>query len=584
MGRDDAWDDMGPDSSDGDPTHSLELQIVADSFHAVTDGSVFDRLMENWDRRLSQASYGSDDAPGLGQLRRHYRVVEDLLGRLDAPPSLDAVDAVVLNSEAPTMVLTPDLRVMAINDAGRARFASEQGTQANLAWLDDDARKGLRDFARGQSGRGNRGYAVSRMVGDNSQVEQVEFFPLSGHEGNDPYFVARVLRLPWQVAMDSMLVEAFGLSEAEIDVARHLFEGYTVAQIALLRATSEGTVRNQIKSVFFKTEVNSQANLVRLLAMLSHRSQAMAGDSSMNWSDPFGREVTITDRHGRKVAYSWLGDPDGKPALLLHGIVNGFLYPPAFERALQDHGIKLFAPHRPGCGNSQRDPDLGLAKQIGESVLALCEQLGLTGIPVLTVSSVTVPAILLAASPANPFSAVIATGRFLPFTKARLERMNRKTRTLIWAACHAPWLARVFARVAYRQIQQHGTDWYIKQSFETLPFDRMTAYHPDLLPLFRNACAFSFMQSPDPFFEDFSMRDLDVRKTIGDVGVPVHWVLGDVDIYRGERGRDLLDTQEEIDDFLSRNSLASFERIPLAGEMMIYQQPVAVVERLAQFL
>lgn len=60
------------------------------------------------------------------------------------------------------------------------------------------------------------------------------------------------------------LAKIFGLSPAEEDVANTLSNGLSVKEVADRRNSSEETVRKQLKSVFAKTGVNSQLELVRL--------------------------------------------------------------------------------------------------------------------------------------------------------------------------------------------------------------------------------------------------------------------------------------------------------------------------------
>jgi DNA-binding CsgD family transcriptional regulator len=59
----------------------------------------------------------------------------------------------------------------------------------------------------------------------------------------------------------------FDLSPAEARVARLLLEGKSVAGIAAESKVGENTVRAHLKSIFAKTGVNRQAELVRLLAL-----------------------------------------------------------------------------------------------------------------------------------------------------------------------------------------------------------------------------------------------------------------------------------------------------------------------------
>ncbi|MFP5462760.1 MAG: helix-turn-helix transcriptional regulator [Gammaproteobacteria bacterium] len=64
----------------------------------------------------------------------------------------------------------------------------------------------------------------------------------------------------------AILVEAFGLTSAEAQVARLLAEGHSMQDIASQRGVSLETVRSQVRAVFAKTDTRRQPDLVRLLA------------------------------------------------------------------------------------------------------------------------------------------------------------------------------------------------------------------------------------------------------------------------------------------------------------------------------
>jgi DNA-binding CsgD family transcriptional regulator len=63
-----------------------------------------------------------------------------------------------------------------------------------------------------------------------------------------------------------VLQELYGLTPAQADVARHLFLGETVESTADTLGVSPNTVRSHLKQVFTKCEVQSQAELLHLLA------------------------------------------------------------------------------------------------------------------------------------------------------------------------------------------------------------------------------------------------------------------------------------------------------------------------------
>jgi DNA-binding CsgD family transcriptional regulator len=66
-----------------------------------------------------------------------------------------------------------------------------------------------------------------------------------------------------------LLRRAYGLSAAEAAVALALVSGDSPADIADARGVSRETVRNQIKSLFVKMDVDSQIHLIRTAARLT---------------------------------------------------------------------------------------------------------------------------------------------------------------------------------------------------------------------------------------------------------------------------------------------------------------------------
>ncbi len=62
-----------------------------------------------------------------------------------------------------------------------------------------------------------------------------------------------------------LLGELFGLTLAESRLVRALLQGVSPSQYALRQDLSQNTVRNQLKSIFEKTDVRRQSDLVNLI-------------------------------------------------------------------------------------------------------------------------------------------------------------------------------------------------------------------------------------------------------------------------------------------------------------------------------
>jgi len=66
-----------------------------------------------------------------------------------------------------------------------------------------------------------------------------------------------------------LLTSSFGVTSAETDLAIALLSSMTVSEHAHHRGVSKHTVRNQLKSLFQKTDTNSQVQLLASLRRFS---------------------------------------------------------------------------------------------------------------------------------------------------------------------------------------------------------------------------------------------------------------------------------------------------------------------------
>ncbi len=325
-----------------DDTSDIDLTLIADSFRAVSDVGAWDNLIASWDRKIAAAGLGENRLAGETQIKEQYKVLASLLERVGLPTARDPLEDAVGSVPEPAMALSQKLRVVAINAAGRAAFNIEQGQFADLSWLESDQHASFRQYAAAPLEGRNGQYSIIRTHWQDGRSGYAELFPVSLAGTSGQFIVVRELTIAWTRAMEAVLIEAFALTNAEVETARNLFSYVDVAKIADARGVNIRTARLQLSSIFGKTNTASQADLVRLLVLLAARLSAKDGQRRLHWSDPLGNERHIVRPDGRKLAYTWMGDPDGRPALFVPGIVNGYLYPPEFENTLRAKRVKLY--------------------------------------------------------------------------------------------------------------------------------------------------------------------------------------------------------------------------------------------------
>lgn len=88
-----------------------------------------------------------------------------------------------------------------------------------------------------------------------------------GHAAAAAYIVVIYAPSEQRTITAEVLLEIYGLTRAQADVARRLYAGLSVEETATELKLSLNTVRTHLKQIFSKCEVQSQAELLHALAL-----------------------------------------------------------------------------------------------------------------------------------------------------------------------------------------------------------------------------------------------------------------------------------------------------------------------------
>ena len=438
-----------------DQVDDIDLQIVVGTFHSVSDLDHLDSVLRAWDIKLDAAGYGEGAADKDSTLRRYYSVVSELLRKVGLPATDDPVNLTVHSVAEPAVVITDRQRVLAINAGGQQTFNCKQGDLLGLDWMDEVSRTAFAEALDHLRKGTNRTVWLFRTRTAAGLPGYAEAFLLENTKLTGSVLAIRELNVEWNDEVVTVLVEAFSLTNAEVDVASLLYQHTDIDKIAELRRVNTKTVRKQLSQLFMKTETKGQAELIRLLALLSARLASKRRAHIMAWSDPYGREK-ILELDGDEIAYTWMGSEAGTPALFLPGLANGYLFPTVFEDFLKSNNVKLYVVSRPGAGNCKCTSVSEPLEQHVTVVLKFCAALGLRSIVSIGLHSCVTALAAAAVRSPGTFSAIIGIGRFLQLTPERLKKVAPVPRALVWFAHNAPWAAEVIGQQAYRAMHKHG--------------------------------------------------------------------------------------------------------------------------------
>ncbi len=560
----------------------LDIALVSALYRAAGEPDALDNLVATLESR-----YNSRSPVGGEGLRdavvRELDTIETIVDGQSNSLSRDPLERAVEEVPTAAIVIDPFGKVILTNEYGAELFGARPGQTFDFDMIDPAYRTQFRDFTASARLRGNGRRIILRLdsLGDAEDddapgpLQLAEAIIVETTNRDHGCIALRMLDIPWTATVDLQLQEAFGLTRAECEISRQFYELRDTGAVAGHRGTTLATVQTQLKSVFGKTQSASQAQLLQILSLLCARAAIDSKSRLASWSNPIGREATFTRSDGREIAYSWQGAQDGKPVLFIHGHTLGHIFPPEAERLFRDAGLKVLIPSRPGFGHSEYDPELSTADDSAFAITEFCEHLGLKQVPAITASSGLVSLSLAVEQRPDLISSLTSLG-YIWFAHLPLEPSMRHYQRMVFRVSHrAPRLFKAFSRIAYRNMQSVGVDWYIDKLMGEDGVDRAFFRSGKNAGLIRAASHHLLVQGPEVYTRELTIsRDPILR-----------W------LEQGQcRSLFLVPDQDRVHPFedfkrgLSFGNAAQFAELPDCGEMYFYKRSEDIARRVIQHI
>lgn len=258
----------------GDPS-LVSADLVDRIYASALEPARHGELRRLWQDHLALSLAGPGET-GIGldttafeSLNRHFErafFILEKLGTAEAPPS--QAQAIVDRDPRPSLLVAANGRIVAVNAAAcRLLDVAVDGEVDDLPFDVDGLRNIRLALARMNMHPSSRLLAVARLnAGERDLVLALSRAP--DMRSGPQLALLTVANLTLSLRMGEILVQSFGLTETECDVARALVAGESASQIAASRNRAVETVRTQIKSVLRKINVHSRSELIRLSAAL----------------------------------------------------------------------------------------------------------------------------------------------------------------------------------------------------------------------------------------------------------------------------------------------------------------------------
>lgn len=288
----------------------------------------------------------------------------------------------------------------------------------------------------------------------------------------------------WNEDVGGIVKRTFGLTNTELEIAEKLVLGKKLAEIAEEKNRSILTVRTQSKSLYRKTKLKTQVDLIKFFALLQsfeHQESGGILEAQSNCQQFTANSKTLIRENGRKLYYEIYGHPDGEPVLFMHGILNGTKLPQNIIDYLHKNKLKFFAPHRPAFGRS--DP-LTTDDKIGaftQDILALLDQENIQTCKIVGHSVGSYYAYHLGSQLGGRISKIRIIGGAVPFTSnAHINVLNKRQRVTAYTAKYTPQLLPFLMRGSAMQVKKYGAESLIDALYEDSEFDYELIKTPEI--------------------------------------------------------------------------------------------------------
>ncbi|MCE8512309.1 hypothetical protein KBY22_06365 [Ruegeria pomeroyi] len=394
------------------------------------------------------------------------------------------------------------------------------------------------------------------------------------------FLCLEALVVDWSEELENVLQTSFGLTSAELRVLQPLAFGESISAIALKFDRSEGTIRNQIKSILAKTEAGRIANLNRIVALVG---ETVAGAPALHSvpSDKVPELDILTLPDGRMLEVRKQGPKGGAPILFIHGMLFGSELPKIPMDHIEKLGIRLLAPARPHFGMS--DPSPGVPEnepdRLVEDLVFVLDHFGIEKTVCLTNIVGSIYGYALAAAVPNRFSGLVHAASSIPVLKTKqFAAMPQTQRLIAFLMRFAPDLLPPLLQSGIAQIRAAGEQSFLATLYEEGTCDHAVAQRPELRDLLKRSVHFATDQGYLGAFTDtlHVVRDWSgYVQQVSAAGIPSIHVHGLEDPQYPIR--DVIEFTKRFDNVHTRS-------VPEAGQLLLFEKPALVFEAVSTLL
>ena len=571
--------------------HALDISLIEHFYEVAIEPASYEQMLDHWEALL-RPSLDADALPAeindtIARLSPHLERADRVLAQtMAAPPGETASEAVGRILHAASFAIDMRGHLLVANRAAVQTLGITGGARLAILPLEEGESARLREASRDLLAANASATRVLSLRALGSGRLIVAHLRLYRPATEAPFVLCVTSEIVWPEGFSAQMRRSFDLSDIELEILRHLTEGYSVRDIADLRARSVETVRVQVKSMLARTGLRSQVELVRLSLSVveSLRDSAPDSDAAALPAQPvLPRRCPLSG--GRHLEYLTLGAQDGRPVLFLPIDLGFTRLPPAAEAEARRRGLRLIVPIRAGYGGSSpAPPGPNYFTSMMRDHIELLDHLRLDRVPVLTQGDDSLLAIQLHAAAPGRLSALICCAGVMPMTPAQLKRMGKWHRFILTGAKYTPDALSFMVKAGAALARRYGKRKFLQSVYAGSAADTATFALPEVAEtLIRSS---DVMLSESHSGHDAFARE-QIAKFVADWEHPLERLrlaveAGRMKVHFYNGSQDPQVPPETFEDYLRDYDWIDFTLYEDAGQLVLYLKWRDVLGRLDQ--
>lgn len=407
--------------------------------------------------------------------------------------------------------------------------------------------------------------------------------PVAG-DGARPLAMVLSTEMVWHQEFADTVREAFGLTQAEVEVVEAVTEGRPLKDVAEARGRSLETVKTQMKSILAKTETHSQSELVRvilgLMDLMAHP------DRSTGANLPYAgrlRPVALQEMRtseGRLLEWIEYGSPTGAPLVVMPQVFMLARWPAQAEAMARDRNIRVIVPIRAGYGRSAPLPsNQDYTQGTTTDYIAVLDHLGIRSCAVLAFGAELRHALSIAMRGGLRINGVVVVAPQLP-TRRREElgKIGKWHRLIKVNALFAPRFLAFLVRAGFSFARQVGKEAFFRMVSDGSPADTALLAQPEVREAILLGSDFA-LGPRHSAHEAYAATVMDAARDwswlLMATQLPVRLIQGD---------QDLQQSPESLKEQLLAFPDLQIEHLTDAGQNLFFSHYGLVLDRLEPFL